>query len=761
MFSAAIRILRSPLTTFTKSFQMRLPLAVCRSFLKCLLLLAVLPTGSPAGYGQFVDMTAPLGLNYSFGDTPIYQDGITLFNGGFSLVDFDQDGWDDLSFGSAVGDTLYLYRNVQGSFEALPSGSLFPAETDHSSTLHWIDYDNDGDKDLYVANDEAVNHLYRNDGGMSFTDVTVSSGIWHDTTFTYSVAWGDYDRDGWLDCYIVNRDLRSLFQGQSLNSPNALFHNNGDGTFTDVTLEAGVADESGLGFVATFADYDNDHWPDLFIANDKDTCNKLYRNNGNGTFTDVSEENSTGRCISAMGIATGDYDHNGYLDFYVTNGPGGNLMLQNQGDGTFTDHADSLGLFVGHNGWGTIMEDFDNDGDEDLFAVNGGTSINHWLRNPLWLNQGDGSFIEDTTNPITVDSFHTFGASLGDWNNDGFYDIAVMNTGGDPAQLWQHAGGDHHWIKLELEGVLSNRDGIGTWVEVWANGQRHIRYSMCGNSFASQYSDRYIIGLGAAEVVDSLRLSWPSGVINNYFELPVDQLHLLVEDTLNTNVNCSQLYYLDFDGDGYGTPFVSAQAGCFAPAGMVANNLDCDDLDPDHNPDTPEVCDGYDNNCNDEVDEELDQYTFYQDLDEDGFGDPTEVLTTCEDSPPPGYVSNNEDCNDEEATANPTGTEVPNNDIDEDCDGEVLIVGTSTTRPQLSVRLFPNPVQDILQVSYPNGRELELWIHLTDGRVALQRALPIRGEKVALDLRHLPAGIYILSVIDRESGATYQTKIVR
>lgn len=613
-----------------------------------------------AQQGIFSDATSSLGIDYSYGLGIEYQYGLISFNGGFSFADFNGDGLDDLTFGSVFGDTIYMYTNTGDSYLALPTNARFN-DVGLSSCFYWIDYDNDDDKDLYVTNIGAYNRLYRNDGDLNFTDVTFESEIISGVSYTYSACWADFDLDGWLDLYYVNRNMSGIAQGNPPNSPNFLFRNKGDGTFENITVQAGVQNSSGLGYAVVAVDYNNDGWPDLYVGNDKDTCNKLYKNNGDGTFEDVSEPSTTGLCISSMGIDLADYDGNGYLDMYVTNGPGGNLLLQNNGDDTFNEVGTALGLSVNHNGWGTVFEDFDNDGDEDIFAVNGGSNILEWQRNPLFNNQGDGTFIENETDSITLNTYHTYGASAGDWNDDGYIDIAVMNVGGDPVKFWQNNGGTNNWFKLNLEGVLSNKDAIGTWIEVWCEGQKFIKYTTCGNSFASQFSNDYIFGLASYEQVDSVVLRFPSGVINTYYDLEVNQKVTFVEDPENSTGECMSVFYPDTDSDGFGDMMAPGSNACVAPEGYVANNLDCNDEDESVYPDAPEICDGVDNNCNDLVDEDIPVYTYYLDVDNDGFGDPLMAIDTCLSTPLPGYVSNDLDCATTDSNTYPDAPEI--------CDG--------------------------------------------------------------------------------------------
>lgn len=490
------------------------------------------------GYAQmieFTNMSQQLGINYSY-NTP------SDFGGGISFCDFTGDGLDDLSFGSATGTPIYVYKNTETSFSPFLSLDLVQ-ESEASRSLVWVDYDNDGDKDLTVINEYGYTKLYRNDGTTNFVDVTLSAGFTDEQIYSYSGCWGDYDRDGWLDFYVVSRH-----QVTPSMSANKLYRNLGDGTFEDVTAQTNTADEQGLGFAAVFFDYDNDGWSDIYIANDKSyTHNTLLKNKGDGTFEDISITGNTGMNMDGMGIAVGDYDNNGYLDIYVTNTPassldfGGNLFLHNNGDGTFTEKGSELGLRVFNVGWGANFVDLDNDTDLDLFVANGAMfgSVNGF--NSLFINQGDGTFLEDTLSALTNVTGLSFGSSIGDINGDGYYDVGVMNGNGLNLSLWVNEGGQNNWLKVTLEGLISNRDGIGSWIEAYLDGQRISRYTHCGISYASQHSNTEIIGMGSHTQIDSLLIRWPSGLVNKLEQVDANQTLHIVEDTASVVVNSSEV----------------------------------------------------------------------------------------------------------------------------------------------------------------------------------------------------------------------------
>lgn len=290
----------------------------------------------------------------------------TYFGGGISFVDFNSDGLDDISVSTYLNGDLKFYQNNGTGFTELSTFSILTDNTDEVKQISWIDYDNDGDQDAYIISAQGKSILYRNDGSNTFTDVTSSAGLSSFTNYpAYGVAWADINHDSYLDFYIVFWKLSPTYN-------NILYKNNGDGTFTDITTSAGVGNMDGISFMPTFIDINNDKYPDLYVVNDKNTGNRLYKNNGDETFTDISVSSGTNLAMGAMGVAVGDYDNNGFLDIYVSNSPTvGNKLLKNNGNETFTDVSISAGVTFNKIGWGVNFVDYDNDGHLDVYAASG------------------------------------------------------------------------------------------------------------------------------------------------------------------------------------------------------------------------------------------------------------------------------------------------------------------------------------------------------------------------------------------------------
>ncbi|MBI3485230.1 MAG: CRTAC1 family protein [Acidobacteria bacterium] len=494
---------------------------------------------------------------------------IEVATGGVALFDYDNDGWLDIYL--VNGSTLDVLRGK----EQPPRAALFHNNRDGTFTdvttkagvanERWGfgatvgDYNNDGWADLYVTN-FGKNRLYRNNGDGTFTDVAEQAGVAVSgaaNIWTTAAAFGDYDRDGRLDLFVagyVKWDIDNLptpgsavvagnyceYRGQLVmcgprglaGERDFLFHNNGDGTFTEVAEKAGVSDPKGYyGFAATWADVNDDGWLDLLVANDS-TPNFLYLNRHDGTFEDASYPsgfalNENGREQASMGIAVGDYNHDGRLDVYVTNfSDDYNTLYRNEGDANFTDLTFQVGLgeqTIPFLGWGTMFLDYDNDGHPDLFVANGhvypevdrndwGTT---WKQRPLLFRNLNGERFElapaATGSGLAVLA-SARGAAAGDLDNDGRVDVVLNNLDGPPTVLRNVTPSKNNWVSLKLAGSgKSPRDASGATVFLTAGGIRQRGEVLSGSSFCSQNDLRVHFGLGTATQVDALEIRWPDG----------------------------------------------------------------------------------------------------------------------------------------------------------------------------------------------------------------------------------------------------------
>ena len=464
----------------------------------------------PAAQILYIESAPALGVHHQY--------GTGAPGGGISFCDFDGDGADDLTLGGLAGAGLHFYSNRGDGFQKLETLADVPYEV---KQILWVDTDNDGDKDLYVACYDGRNMLFRNEGNLALVDVTVASGLSTEIHRGFGALWADFNRDGLLDVYYVKRRTD---QDTFLNE-NKLYLNHPSGVFTDATEAAGVADRGKKPFCAVAFDYDNDKWPDIYINNDRQTVNTLLHNEGDGTFADVGEATGANVRMDAMGTALGDYDSDGWLDLYVSNIPDGNVLLHNDGpDGNdqfhFTDLAAEANCGFYSVAWGTNFLDADNDGDLDLYVsgmLPGAAATN----STLYENLGDGTF-RNLEGQLEGDTCISFSNATGDINQDGIVDIGVVNQGEFRTQLWlsQVPLIPNRSIRIGLQGVRSNRDGIGTRIELWSNGRYQMRYTHCGISFMGQNSSWETFGIGTAESADSVRITWPTGHVDRLYSLP-------------------------------------------------------------------------------------------------------------------------------------------------------------------------------------------------------------------------------------------------
>ncbi|MGK0376481.1 FG-GAP-like repeat-containing protein [Patiriisocius sp. Uisw_017] len=448
---------------------------------------------------------------------------------GISFCDFDDDGWDDITVPSNTGEAVRFFKNVEGSFEEIFFDIVDPLY--RTRQVVWIDFDNDGDKDLFVTSQFEFNALYENDNFV-FTNITASAGLPLDIIATDGGSWGDYDNDGDLDLFLANRDPFFL-------TPNMLYRNNGDKTFTNVNIASGIGNHSTLCFQGTFFDYNNDGFLDLYLINDRTiTANILYRNNGDSTFADVSESSGTNYVMDAMSVALEDYNSDGYTDVYISNIYDvnrvilGNVLMENNGDGTFTNRAMETGTQFFDFSWGASWLDGDNDGKLDLY-VSGSNNENILENNSaafFYQNEDDFSIISDSG--FENDLAFSFGNATGDFNNDGFSDIIVLNQAPYNSFVFENRTSEissNNWLRVKLQGVESNRDAYGAKIEIGTSLGVQYRYRASIESFLSQNSDTEVFGLNSATNIDYIKVTWPSGQEDLFEDIAVNDTLLLIE----------------------------------------------------------------------------------------------------------------------------------------------------------------------------------------------------------------------------------------
>lgn len=497
--------------------------------------------------GLFRDVTGRAGITF----TP--QRGIDLLPvaGGVVVFDYDGDARDDIFVPSNGGANGLLRAGADGTFVDVAAAAGVSAPGGRSNGACAADYDNDGDVDLYVTN-TGPNRLFRNNGNGTFSDVTIAAGV-DDHNRSTGCSWGDYDRDGFVDLYVANHldeSDPSVFVTRRFGPArrsDRLFHNARDGRFDDVTALLGPANlVTGAGFGASFIDYDNDGDADLYLVNDfgrEIQPNVLWRNDGplgsGWRFTDVSAASRANIGIFGMGLAIGDYDTDGFFDFYTSN-IGRSTLLRARGDGTYEDRTDaahvgreSLGQTLSI-GWGDAFLDYDNDGALDLYLVAGYLDSDPLINiekqpNALFRNRGNGTF-EDVSDISGADNDGIGrGLAVADFNRDGFLDLVVVNLGQGLLLLENTARTPGHWLELDLIGTRSNRDGIGARITATMGARRQIREVVAGGSSISQSSSDVHFGLGAFTSVERIDIRWPSGRVQSFHDVAADQRLVVTE----------------------------------------------------------------------------------------------------------------------------------------------------------------------------------------------------------------------------------------
>ena len=520
----------------------------------------------------FVDVTNEAGIRFQHSSGTRSSLLPEDMGSGAGFADIDNDGDIDLYIVNIPGPFTQDENSHKGNANALylnNGDGTFTDITRAAGVGHqgfgmgcvFADYDGDADLDLYLTN-YGENILYRNNGNATFTDVTDAAGVGCELWST-GAAFADVDSDTDLDLYVCNYVTYNLEQleqmkEESLQSgkpvPSALnphvfepqdnvfYRNNGDGTFTDVTAETGIAAEGGRSMQALFSDFDNDNDLDLYVANDT-TTNHIYRNDGSGNFTDVSTESWAADFRGSMGLTAGDYDADGDIDLFMShwvdeeNALYRNLFAEDGATGQirFVDESYTSLLAeesIKQIGWGTTLFDYDNDGDLDIFVTNGSTFQE--LKRPevlipqadmLFRNNGDETFTNVSQEagiaalPIRVGR----GAAFGDYDNDGDVDIFIVNNHAPPTLLRNEGGNRSNWVYVKLVGASANRDAIGAKIQVKTADQTQVREIYAGESYMSANSFVAEFGVGDATQIETLQVTWQSGETQKLHNVPANQ----------------------------------------------------------------------------------------------------------------------------------------------------------------------------------------------------------------------------------------------
>jgi len=492
---------------------------------------------------------------------------------GCAFLDYDNDGWMDIYLVNSGPCDFFtpptplrnaLYRNNRDGTFTDVTGKAGVAGGGYGQGIAVGDYDGDGFPDLYVTQ-YGRNILYHNNGDGTFTDVTDKAGL-AAPGWSSSAVWFDYDNDGKLDLFVCqfvefskdkNKDCRTGEDAKRgyciphVYRPTAswLFHNNGDGTFTDVSKASGIADRLGKAWGVVATDINNDGLIDLFVANDT-VANFLFANRGNGKFEEIGEPagvaySADGRPRSGMGVDSADFDQDGWMDLFVANVDREMYSLyRNNHDETFDDRSAETGIANATrlmSGWGLKFFDFDNDGDLDLFLANGNPDdlieqIHPQVKyeEPPLLFRGVGKTfrnISAQSGPIFEQPLSARGMAIGDFNNDGAVDVLIAINNGAPVLLKNNAGAENHWLGIQLVGKNSNPDAIGARITYESQDLKRSRMKVGGGSYLSSHDPRLVLGIGKRTKIDWVEIKWPlpSGKTERFTDLPIDRYITIVE----------------------------------------------------------------------------------------------------------------------------------------------------------------------------------------------------------------------------------------
>ena len=495
---------------------------------------------------------------------------------GCAFLDYDNDGWMDIYLvNSGKADFYYPAKPLRNALYRNNRDGTFTDVTEKAGVggggygmgVAVGDYNGDGLPDLYVTQ-FGRNILYRNNGDGTFTDVTEKAGV-ACAGWSSSAVWFAYDNDGKLDLFVcqfaefdpalgcgTDKDgvhhycIPRIFKPR----PSWLFHNNGDGTFTDVSKESGIADHLGKAWGVVAADVNGDGLMDLFVSNDT-VANFLFMNRGHGKFEETGftagvAYSEDGRARSGMGVDAADFNEDGSMDLFVANIDEEIFSLySNNRDGTFDDLAMPMGIGMSTrwmSGWGLKFFDYDNDGDLDLILANGfpddlvdEISSKVTYREPLLLFHREGKVFRDVSaqsGPVFAKYFAARGLAVGDFNNDGAVDVLISVNDGAPVLLKNTAVAGNHWLGVSLVGKKSNPDAIGARIVYQAGDLKRSRTKVGGGSFLSSHDPRMVLGIGARTKIDALEVHWPQpgGTVERFTDLPIDRYISIVEGSGRT-----------------------------------------------------------------------------------------------------------------------------------------------------------------------------------------------------------------------------------
>ena len=521
-----------------------------------------LPPLPPEGDFYFHDITTSSGVDFkhTIGDEHL-SNLIETVGGGAAFLDFDQDGFIDLYIcnGSFTKDlsegeepdetyTNKLYRNLGNGRYKNVTQQAKVGDTGYGMGVTVGDFNNDGYPDIYVSN-HGPNTLYQNRGDGTFADVSKSSGLEGNESSVGS-TWFDYDNDGFLDIYVGNYikfdpKYNLFYAPDGFPGPmsydaesDRLYHNLGDGKFEDVTEEMGVLNSLGRAMGVGAADYDNDGYVDIFVANDH-MANYLYHNEAGQGFKDLGVMsgvafNQVGEATISMAVDFADFNGDGLIDLFVSD-DGYCSLFQNMGGGLFTELSYKAGIAIPSGqfvGWNSSFIDYDNDGDLDIFKVNGELKHLYGQEDQLFSYAGDGQYedISLASGPYFQEERVGRGGCFGDYDNDGDLDAYIVNLDDSGVFLRNDKGSKNHWIEIKLVGTTSNRDGIGARIKIKSSGKVQTTQKKSASGYLSQNDPRIHFGLGESDVVEEIEVVWPSGKVQTLQNIKAGQVLEIIED---------------------------------------------------------------------------------------------------------------------------------------------------------------------------------------------------------------------------------------
>lgn len=451
----------------------------------------------------------------------------TSWGNGVSFFDVDEDGWDDLTVCVAGAPTRF-YHNNQGTFSM---HTAFFNDLETKACL-WLDLDEDGDNDLFVSRYNAPHQIFLNQGDMNFVDVSGSyDNLSQASDLSWGAAFGDYNRDAFLDLCIANYGVEGAV--------NKIANNLGDGTFQISNFSALNA-ASRTSFQPVWMDLNRDLYQDLYIINDHNQGNEYYVQSAPGVFEDKTSQCGLTAQASAMSNSWCDFDRDGDFDVYITNTIQGNRLMVNNGQDLFSDNAILEGVSLNAWTWSSLWLDVENDGWEDLFVASEDL-VNNLTSNHYLFKNTQGDFVPVFNSGLDALYYGGYASAKGDFNNDGKVDVALLTEQNVKYKLFQNNSSvNNNYFKFRLRGRLSNRNGIGTRYEYWVGGEKRIGYTYCGDGYLTQNSQNNILGLGTAGAIDSLKLFWISGVVDTYFDLSANDFKILVEGETTPGIVASK-----------------------------------------------------------------------------------------------------------------------------------------------------------------------------------------------------------------------------